>query len=215
MNITYLGHSSFRIKSGSTIIVTDPYSFSTGLHFPKQEAAIVTISHKHEDHSYKEGIKNEDCFFVEGPGEYEIKDIMITGIKTFHDNSNGSENGENVIYIFESEGIKVCHLGDLGHVLDVSKIKELENIDVLFVPVGGVFTIDAAKAREVVKKIDPSFVIPMHYKVEGMSEVFKDLASVDEFVNEITIEPKRMEKLNVTDLSIPEEMELVILERKK
>jgi L-ascorbate metabolism protein UlaG (beta-lactamase superfamily) len=215
MQITYLGHSSFKIKTDTATIITDPYSFSVGLHYPKQKAEIVTISHDHEDHNNREGIVNEDCLFIDAPGEYEIKDIMIHGIRSYHDLSKGEDNGKNTVFVINAEGITLCHLGDLGHPLSAEELKEIGNVDVLFVPVGGVFTINASVAKDIVKKIDPSYVIAMHYKQEGLSEVFANMAPIETFVEELGLEPTNMEKLSVGVGSLPEEMELVLLERKK
>ena len=213
MNITYLGHSSFRIKTSTGVIVTDPFDKKIGLHFPRKEADIVTISHGHSDHNNKTGIKNDDAFFVHGPGEYEIKDIMIKGIKTFHDDKNGEDRGMNTVYMMEIEDVTVTHLGDLGHELSAKQLKELETTDVLMIPVGGVYTIDPRVAINTIKHIEPSIVIPMHYKVDGMSEMFNQLATLDDFVKEFELEPNKMDKLTVSASSLPDEMELVVLER--
>lgn len=213
--INYLGHSSFRIKADGTLI-TDPYDISTGFHFSKQIADIVTISHGHSDHANKEGIKNENCFFIEGPGEYEIKDIMVHGFSSYHDESKGAENGKNNIYVIEAEGIRMCHLGDLGTIeINERAMKEISGCNVLFIPVGGVYTIDAKKAKEVIKVIEPNFVVPMHYKVMESSETFGQLASVDDFLKEMGVELEPVEKLIVSENNLPDETEIVLLSRKK
>lgn len=213
MYISYFGHSSFRIKSKTAVVVTDPFDKSIGWHFAKTAADIVTLSHNHNDHQNRDGIKNEDAFFIDGPGEYEIKEVMIKALKTYHDDKNGEERGDNVVYLFEMEDVHICHLGDIGHELSDSQIKELEATDVLMIPVGGVYTIDPKQAVKIIKKIEPSIVIPMHYKAEGLSREFDEMFTLDQFLEEIEIEPKKTDKLSVTVGTLPEEMEVVVLER--
>lgn len=217
MNVTinYLGHSSFRIKSIATVI-TDPYDISTGLHFSKQEADICTISHKHKDHSNREGIKNESCFFIDAPGEYEIKDVMIRGYRSYHDQVNGEENGFSNIYLYETEGFKICHLGDLGtEKIDEKILKEIAECHLLFIPVGGTYTIGPAQAKEIIKRIEPNYVVPMHYKVAGMSETFNSLKTVDDFLKEMGAEIEPVDKLILSETALPDETEIVVLNRKK
>ena len=165
MTITYYGHSCFKItnQGGHVTIVTDPFDKKIGLKPPHISADIVTVSHFHYDHNNIKAIKGEP-FIVDGPGEYEIKGIKIKGISSFHDNNKGKEKGLNTIYVIEVDGIKVCHLGDLGqkHLFN-SQIEELSQIDVLMIPVGGIYTINGKEAIEIINQIDPKIVIPMHY----------------------------------------------------
>jgi len=140
MDITWLGHSSFRIKGKLATIVTDPYGASTGLKLPKTEADIVTVSHDHEDHNDLSRIGG-DFKEVLGPGEYEIREVSIFGISSFHDASGGSERGRNTIYTISMDSMRLCHLGDLGHRLTQEHLREIGEVDILFVPVGGVYTI--------------------------------------------------------------------------
>lgn len=211
MMITYLGHSSFKIKTTTATVVTDPFDSSIGLKFPKQEADIVTISHEHNDHSNKKGIKNKDCFFIEAPGEYEIKEVLMRGISTFHDNENGEKRGKNTIYLIQAEGLSICHLGDLGHELSDKVIKEIDMTDVLMIPVGGIYTIDPVVAAKICKKIEPSIILPMHYKKDGLSETFADLASLSDFCEKLGLEAQTEEKLNVREGTLPEEMTVINL----
>jgi len=214
MIISYLGHSSFKIKTNTATLITDPFDSNVGIHFIKQEADIVTISHQHHDHNNKLGIKNESCFFIENPGEYEIKEVMIRSFKTFHDNENGAIRGINNIFLIQIEGITICHLGDLGHDLSDKLYKEIEATDVLMIPVGGVYTIDGTIAAKIVHKVEPSIVLPMHYKRNGLATQFDQLAGIEDFANKLNLAITPEEKLNVKDGNLPEEMMLYQLEVK-
>lgn len=214
MEITYLGHSSFKIRGKSATIVTDPYdSAKVGFKFPKLEANIVTLSHEHFDHNQSK-LVGGDPKVISGPGEYEIVGVSIFGTHTYHDDKKGEERGVNTVYTIDMEGVNVCHLGDLGHKLTDDQLDQIGNIDVLLVPVGGMYTIDPSEASDVVSQIEPKIVIPMHFKAEGMPEDFASLETVDAFIKEIGVEPIRDSKLVVTSDKIPEEMQLVLLERK-
>ena len=210
MDISWLGHSSFRIKGKYATLVTDPYAASTGLKFPKTDCDIVTISHGHQDHNDLSKIGGEPKV-VSGPGEYEIKEVSIFGIQTFHDDSLGKERGRNTVYSITMDGLHLCHLGDLGHKLTQDQLGEIGQVDILFTPVGGVYTIDAEAAVGAVSAIEPKIIIPMHYKVPGLAY---DLETVEAFVKEIGMEPTKVEKYNVNSDKLPEERQLVILELK-
>lgn len=215
MEISYLGHSSFRIKGKTVTIVCDPYdSEKVGFKFPKLEANIVTLSHDHFDHNQSQLVGGNPKV-VSGPGEYEIAGVSIFGTHSYHDNREGQERGPNTIYTMAIDGVSVCHLGDLGHKLSDEQLDSIGNVDLLFVPVGGVYTIGPGEANEVVSQIEPKVVIPMHYKVPGLALSKADqLHEVDDFVREIGVEPVRESKFAVTSDKIPEEMQLVVLERR-
>jgi L-ascorbate metabolism protein UlaG (beta-lactamase superfamily) len=210
-DITWLGHSCFRIKGREATIITDPYDSKVGYDLGRPKADIVTISHDHHDHNFVQGIKGEPKV-IAGPGEYEISDVLITGIRTYHDEENGQKRGKNTVYLIEMEGVTFCHLGDLGHVLTTEQVEAMEKVDVLFIPVGGFYTINAAQAAEVISELEPKIVIPMHYLTK---EVDMPIDPVDKFAKEIglkNVEPQ--EKLTVKSSSLPEEMQVVILEYK-
>ena len=133
----------------------------------KPTARIVTVSHQHPGHSYVQGIGGEPKL-VTGPGEYEISGVLIIGIATFHDGEGGKKRGKNTVYLMEVDEVSVCHLGDLGHVLTAEQVEEIDNVDVLLLPVGGVSTIDAPMAAEVVRQLEPKVVVPMHYKTQAL-----------------------------------------------
>lgn len=213
MQITWLGHSSFRLqgKTASDIIsvVTDPYkSEKVGLKMPKVEADIVTISHDHDDHNNLEAIKGEP-FVVRGAGEYESKGVYIDGVSSWHDAEKGAKRGENIIFRFEIEDIVITHLGDLGAELDDKQLERLEGTDILLVPVGGTYTIDAQKAISVINQIEPRIIIPMHYSVPGLKI---DLDPVEKFLKAIAIKPRHEEKLKISKKDLPQDdMELIVL----
>jgi L-ascorbate metabolism protein UlaG (beta-lactamase superfamily) len=215
MDIIYLGHSSFKLKTKSTTVVTDPFDPAlVGIKYPPQEADIVTVSHHHPDHDKIDLVKNVGRV-VDGPGEYEIAGVSIIGVASFHDDKKGEERGKNTVYVFEMEGLRIAHLGDLGHKLPADAIEEMGPIDILMIPVGGKYTIDAQTAVEVTRSIDPSIIIPMHYLVDGMNpETFADLTKAEDFVNAFGIPAETMEKLTIKKSEIGEERKIIILEKK-
>lgn len=214
MEITYLGHSSFKLRGKSVTVVTDPYDVSIGIKFPKHTSAdIVTVSHDHNDHNAANTVEGSP-FVVAGPGEYEVKGVGIVGIGVFHDDAGGAKRGKNTIYRIELDGISIVHLGDLGHTLTSDQVDGLDGVDILLIPVGGVYTIDAKIAREVVGAIEPSVVIPMHYNRAGLDQkTFGTLAPVVTFLKEMgkeNIAP--VPKLSVTKDTLPEELQVVVLQ---
>jgi len=209
MNINWLGHSCFKIAGRQTTVVTDPYSPSLGYLSGKTTANIVTVSHQHEGHSYVEGVGGEPKL-VAGPGEYEINGVLIIGIATFHDALGGSQLGKNTVYVMEVDGVSVCHLGDLGHVLTTGQVEELGGVDVLLLPVGGVSTINASMAAEVVRQLEPKVVIPMHYQTMALNW---NLEPVDKFLKEIGIkEVSSQTKLSFTKPSLPENTQVFLMD---
>ena len=209
MEITWLGHSCFRIKGKEAILVTDPYSESLGYPPSKLQANIVTLTHQHPGHSYVAGVEGNPKV-LKGPGEYEIAEVFIRGIKTFHDSIQGGKQGKNTIYIMEMDRVNLCHLGDLGHMPSPQQIEEIGSIDVLLVPVGGVSTIDARVAAEIVRLLNPKIVIPMHYR----TEVVTWLEPVDRFLKEIGLrEIIPQPKISITRSNLPSQTQVVVLDR--
>lgn len=185
MDVTWHGHGCFRLRGRNAAAVTDPYPASLGAKLPKLEADVVTVSHGHPNHSFVDAVVTEDAFVVDGPGEYEVKGITVFGIRTFHDSQGGAELGGNTIYVIEVDEIRICHLGDLGHSLDDSAIEAIGTaIDVLLVPVGGGRSLGAEKAAEVVRAIEPRWVVPMHYRVPGLKT---ELDGVETFLKEMGV----------------------------
>jgi len=208
MEISWLGHSCFRIRGSHATIITDPYLPSLGYSLGKPTARIVTISHQHPGHSYVQGVGGEPKP-VSGPGEYEISGVLIIGIATFHDRERGRRRGKNTVYLIEVDNIAVCHLGDLGHVLTVEQVEELGDVDVLLLPVGGVSTINAPMAAEVVRQLEPKVVVPMHYKTEVLNW---ELEPVERFLKEIGMERVVSQpKLSFTRSSLPASTQVFLL----
>lgn len=209
MEITWYGQACFRLRSRSLAVVTDPYSPAIGLKLPRLTATIVTVSHPHPDHNYVEAVKGSP-FIISGPGEYEIEGIFVIGVSTYHDAKQGQERGKNTAYLIEFDGLTVCHLGDLGHLLTQEQVEQLNNVDILLVPVGGKYTLNGAKAAEVVGLLEPKIVIPMHYKVPGLE---LQLEGVNRFLKELAVEPPpKMEQLTLSKSQLPDETRVILLE---
>jgi L-ascorbate metabolism protein UlaG (beta-lactamase superfamily) len=217
MDITYLGHSSFKIKTKTASLITDPFDPSmVGLKFASNEADIVTISHAHHDHDFVGKITGAKKI-LNGPGEYEVKGISIIGYASFHDAKSGEERGKNTIFIIEADGLRIAHLGDLGHGLSDDLVSEIGSIDILMVPVGGVYTIGSKQAAEVVNKIDPYFIIPMHFKTQGINEQkFAGLEPVENFLKEVGMTVENLPKFSIKreDILDDQSTKVIVLERK-
>lgn len=213
VEITYIGHSSFKIKSKDLSIVIDPYDPKIGYSYPKQTCNVLLTTHDHYDHHYLEGVSGYKLH-IDGPGEYEINEVFIFGIPVFHDAKDGSERGRNTIYLIEIEDFSILHLGDIGHELDQDSLSRIPGVDILMIPVGGKYTIDAEVAAKVVSSLEPGMVIPMHYKTKDLSGI-EGLDGVDKFLDEMGIE-SGARKLPCIKISqkrdIPEEPEVVQLE---
>jgi len=209
MDINWLGHSCFRLRGKQATVVTDPFPPDLGYTLGKPTADIVTVSHQHHGHSYDKGIAG-DPKVIAGPGEYEIKGVLIIGIATFHDAEGGQKKGKNTVYLIELDGITVCHLGDLGHVLTTEQVEEIDDVDVLLLPVGGGSTINAATAAEVIRQIEPKVVIPMHYRTPVLK---RELAPVEGFLKEMGIEPPTSQpKLSFNPSSLPASTQIFLLD---
>ena len=169
---------------------------------------LVTISHQHPGHSYVQGISDEPKL-ITAPGEYEISDVLIIGMATFHDEEEGRTKGKNTVYLIEIDEVSICHLGDLGHALTAEQIEEIENVDVMLLPVGGVSTIDAPLAAEMVRQLEPKIVVPMHYKTEALSW---KLEPVESFLKEMgTNEIEPQPKLSLTKTGLPTSTQVLLL----
>jgi L-ascorbate metabolism protein UlaG (beta-lactamase superfamily) len=169
MKITWLGHSCFLLEdSKGRTLLTDPFDASLGYEVYKGSPDIVTISHKHFDHNYTKELKG-NCKIIDKVGMYNLDDIYIKGTPSYHDKDKGSKRGDNIIFTFRIDGYSLCHLGDLGHALTDDDITAIGDVDILFIPVGGNYTIDGKEASEITRKINPKIVLPMHYKTSSVS----------------------------------------------
>lgn len=218
MIITYHGHSCFKLKGKNGTVVTDPYSDNVGFSPPNLTADIITVSHQHEDHNATKKVKpssrRDKSFVIDTVGEYEVGGISVFGSVTYHDDKKGEERGSNNTFVVLLDEIRICHLGDLGHELTEKQLAEIGQIDILLVPVGGVFTIDPQQAVRVAHALNPNIVIPMHFKTpDHNQDVFGELKTVDDFIKEYGAEVEPTLKLSIEKDRLPEEMELVVLHR--
>jgi len=209
MEIVWLGHSCFRIRGKEATIVTDPFDKTLGYPVRKPTASIVTVSHNHPQHSFVDGVAG-DPRVVSRPGEYDIANVFINGITTFHDNEKGAVRGKNTVFFMEIDEVKVCHLGDLGHVPTTEQIEQMSGVDILMVPVGGLSTINAAAAAETIGLLEPKLVIPMHYKTDVVK---MELEPLEHFIKVMGLkEVVSQPKLNITKSNLPLEIKVLVLD---
>lgn len=178
MRIIWHGHSCFEVRDGIVVVIDPHDGKSIGIKTPALKADLVLVSHEHFDHNCTRIVKGEHQI-VREPGERVEKGVPILGLPAYHDAELGGKRGKDTIFKFEMDGISFCHCGDLGHILRDEQVEQLGRIDVLFVPVGGVFTIDAAQAHHIVQQLKPMIVIPMHFRIGGLS---LSIHTVDDFV---------------------------------
>ncbi|MSQ32481.1 MAG: lactamase [Dehalococcoidia bacterium] len=211
MEISWFGHSCFKLKGKGVTIITDPYDGSLGITL-NQPGDIVTVSHKAPHHSHAEAVKGARKV-ISRPGEYEISGVFITGVSTFQDDQKGVARGKNTSYVIEMEDLRICHLGQIGHVPTDDQEAALGNIDILLVPVGGKTTIDAKLAAETIRQIEPRIAIPMHYKIP---QIKADLDAVEPFLKELGLTAQAaVPKLVVTSTSLPPQLQVVVLDLSK
>lgn len=208
MDIYWYGQALFRLKGKNASVLIDPFDPEfTGLKLPKDLVADVElITHDHKDHSFVTG--NQMKF--SDPGEYEVGGVVITGISSFHDNTEGSERGKNIIFHIMIDGLNLVHLGDFGQSkLTEDQVAAIGQTDILLIPVGGTFTIDGKIASEIVSQLEPKIIIPMHYKIDGLKF---DLEPVDNFLKEMGAESVvPVPKLSITKDKLPDEPTVVVL----
>src|SRR6266705_4788782 len=216
MEISWLGHSCFMLRGNNVTLIADPFSPQLGhpqgepLKLGKVNAPIVTISHNHPGHNFAEGVGGNPRV-VRGPGEYEISDVLITGVASYHDNKRGAERGRNTIYVIHMDDLVICHLGDLGHTLQEEQLEEVADADILLIPIGGGATLNGAQAAEVISQVEPHIIIPMHY----YNEAPEAPDPLDKFCREMGIEVINTQpKLTVTRNSLPAEPQVIILSQR-
>lgn len=210
MEILWHGHSFFEIYTRPYRIVIDPFDERVGLKIPRIQADILLITHDHFDHNNKKAIMG-DYFLIDGPGEYEIKGITIEGFESDHDPNGGKERGKNTIYVLEVEGFRIAHLGDLGQKeLTEDQEEKLSNLDIVFVPVGGVYTIDGKEAGRIIQEIEPKIAVPMHYAIPNLKI---KLHGVEEFLRVLGIKsPEKMDTLKLKkNEKLDEETRVILL----
>lgn len=215
MKIKSYGHSAFKLTTGSGVnIIIDPYEsggFGGALSYGPitDEADLVLITHDHGDHNHTAGIKGSFTE-VRAEGVHDLKGVRISALQVYHDGSRGKERGKNLVFVIEAEGLKLVHVGDLGHLLDGDVLSRVAGADLLMLPVGGTYTITAAEATEVMNAVKPRITVPMHYKT---AKTTFPLVPVEEF----TKGKKRVRKAGASEIEIkvqalPEEPEIVVLD---
>jgi L-ascorbate metabolism protein UlaG (beta-lactamase superfamily) len=200
MKITYMAHACFYIETSEGVgIIVDPYqpgSFGNALRYEPigMRANIVLVTHEHADHNATDQVMGNPEI-VKGPGKWEIMGIKVNGIETFHDENRGADRGKNTVFLIEAEGLRLVHLGDLGHSLTEREKEELGKVDVLFTPVGGFFTIGPEEAWNIVELLDPKIVIPMHYKtpkvdfpISPLDEFLRGRSGIRKFGSEVEVQ---------------------------
>ena len=208
--IVWHGHACFEVRNNVTVVVDPHDGSSLGIKAPSVKADIVLISHKHYDHANGlPHVKKNDTIVIDKPGTYEVKGVKILGIATYHDEVRGAKRGPNTVFLFELNDIRFCHLGDLGHALTDDQVNALKPVNVLMIPVGGVFTINAKQADEVVHKLSPNIIIPMHYKIPNLK---LPIAGVEEFIaGKTNLERLPTNTYTVTKDELPRGPKIVVL----
>ena len=216
MKLKYLAHAAFLMtsKQGTKVLI-DPYESAgfggaIGYQPIKDRVDIIVTSHQHADHAYiapwHRGVK-----IISEPGEHKHEDVTAKGVVSFHDSKDGVERGQNIIFTFVIDGIVICHLGDLGHVLNNDQIAQIGKPDVLLLPVGGVFTLGPSEANDVIAMLNPKVVIPMHYKTEKLAF---GLMSLDKFtIGKTNVKFHNISEIAINDSSLPRENEIWVLEQ--
>ncbi len=214
--IYWAGQSCFQIsvsnsRDHSADIVIDPFDEKIGLKLPNLSADIVLITHNHPDHNNVKGVKGAP-FVIQGPGEYEVKEVFINGIPSFHDDKEGKERGLNTIYVIEAEEMRFCHLGDLGQKqLTDEQLEKIDGVDVLMIPVGGTYTIDSSEAQKIISQIEPRIVIPMHFAMPKSKSKLDDLSKFLKTMGKNSVVPQ--DKFVVKSSTMPKDgMEIVVLQ---
>jgi L-ascorbate metabolism protein UlaG (beta-lactamase superfamily) len=215
MKINWYGHAAFRITtSKGTVIIIDPYeagAFNGAIAYGKikDSADIVITSHDHADHNYIKDIPGK-YNHISKEGSYEIKDVRVKTILVFHDNSAGKERGRSLISVIAADGLVLAHMGDLGHVLDARTLKEIGHVDILLLPVGGFFTIDAGTAVTVMNAVGPAITIPMHYKT---AKCAFPIAAVEDFTSgQKNVRILKESEITIKKENMPQEPEIIVLQ---
>lgn len=208
MDITWLGHACFRLRGRDVTVVTDPPDPKSGHAIPRTDADVVTMSHAHPESASLRSIGGEPVV-LRSPGEYEVKECLVTGLASFHDAERGKVRGKNTVFVIHLDGVAVCHLGDLGHAMDEAELEALGDIDVLLVPITGADTnLTAATAADVVHQFEPKVVVPMSFEPDGKKE-----SLYHRFLSEMGVKDVQpVPKLSVTRANLPQELQVVVLE---
>lgn len=213
VEVIWKGHACFELRSDELTIVNDPFKGIPELTDPKAEADIVLCSHSHFDHNNADAVKKNGAEVLEEfVGSKILKGIEIKGVGTYHDDEKGGARGKNSVYVYTFEGVTFCHLGDLGHDLSSEEVNSIGKVDVLFIPVGGHFTIGPTAATSIVSKLNPKIVFPMHYRAPMMGGIFLNLHPVEDFI-EGKANTKRIDgpSTQITKDTLPDDTTYVLL----
>ena len=211
MKIKWFGQACFMITSeNGTKVLTDPFNKMLGYKLPKIEANIVSTSHNHSDHNNIKAIKGSFDHINE-IGVFSKDGIDIKGVATFHDKASGAKRGKNRVYNFKIDEINVCHCGDLGHTLSSKQIEEIGSVDILLLPIGGLATINAFDAAQVMKQLNPAIIIPMHYRTKALGLLGYVFGSVDKFISVSGLKAKEYEKLELNKTNMKDYSGIVVL----
>jgi len=217
MTIQWYGQSCFQIiasrnRGEETSIILDPFSEEIGLKLPKLEADLLLITHQHHDHNNIKAVTG-NYFLIEEPGEYDVKNVTVQGIASYHDNSQGKERGENIIYSIGVEDLKICHLGDLGQKeLTAEQLEKIGEVDILMIPIGGTYTISDREAAKIMSQLEPKITIPMHF---ALPKLKVKLDTLDKFLKNFGIKnlmPEKKLSVKKKDL-LAEEAKIVVLKQ--
>lgn len=221
MDIYWYGQACFKLKGKEGSVIIDPFDPVIGLKLPAStakrgepkdlESNMVLVTHGHKDHNNSSAVAGNPMVFSE-PGEYEVKGVVVTGIQSFHDNSDGSVRGLNTIFHLLLDGLNIVHLGDLGQSeLTQEQVQLISQTDILLIPIGGVYTINSKEAAQIVSQLEPKIIIPMHFKIDGL---VPDLEGVEGFLKEMGVENvETVSKLSITKDKLPEEPQVVVLSK--
>lgn len=206
MNITWYGHSCFKLQGKDVSLITDPFGKETGLKPPATSADIVTISHESPNHNNRDAIKGEP-FIIDGPGEYENKTVVVKGVDSLSSDEKGQLSSSNTIYIITFEDIRICHLGDLGEKsLSAEQLHIIGEVDILFVPVGGSAALNAKDAGAIIGQIEPRVIIPMHYKIPGTKGDLEKMEDIRLFCQDHNLNMNEtVSKVSFKKKDLPEE----------
>ncbi len=208
LRIRWHGHSCFEITNEITLVTDPPDGKSIGISVPEVAGDVILVSHDHYDHNSVKTVEKEGSKVVTDGRKRNISDIEIRGIDSFHDEVEGAKRGKNIMYKFTMDEIKFCHLGDLGHELDGETVGKIGDVDILFVPIGGTFTVDDKQAWKVINLIKPKIVVPMHYKIGGL---LLPITGIDPFLEKNKFKVLRVgSEIDIEQEDLPEDLEVWI-----
>ena len=209
MTIKWLGHSCFLFTDANGIrMLTDPCDPATGYDIGTVKADAVPSSHAHHDHNYFAAAKNARV--INEPGEHTVKGVKIIGFPTWHDDERGALRGQNIMYLFEMDGLRVMHAGDIGHLPDAATVKAIGRVDVLLAPVGGVYTINYQGARDLANMLGPKVVIPMHYRTDAVQAELDDVTPFLDHASGCAIHRMRQSEASITPESLGSDRIIVL-----